>query len=329
MPIVRFVVAVSAFAFALSSAGGQRAIERQDVEFRSDTLRLAGTLYLPQRAAAAPAVVLIHGSGETDRTSLRYYAEMFAQNGIVALVYDKRGVGASQGAKLAWRNFSLTDLAADAAAGARFLRTRREVDSARVGFFGVSQGGWVAPLAAELLGDARFVITVSASLTTVAEDNVFERAARLRREGFSTADVEASRAMHEKDIALSRTGAGFIDFERAWEANESALWFRRVYLDPSPVAADHRYRLWYRTVMDFDPVPVWRKITAPVLLIFGDAALDDASPVERSLALAATLKAGGRDMEVLKIVGGDHNLKRGGRDVSIAGDVMAWLGRRL
>ena len=312
-----------------TNAHGQNAIQRQDVEFINDTLRVAGTLYLPQRAANLPAVVLIHGSGETDRTSLRYYAEMFAQNGVVALVYDKRGVGKSQGAKLAWRNFSLTDLAAGAAAGARFLRTRPEVDSTRIGLFGASQGGWVAPLAAQLLGNARFVITVSASLTTIAEDNVFERAARLRREGFAPADVAAARAMHEQDIALSRTGASFTEFERTWQANKGAPWFRRVYLDSSPAPADHRYRVWYRTVMDFDPVPVWRAIAAPALFIFGDTSLDDSSPVERSLALAGALKAGGRDIDVISLPGANHSLQRGGKDVTIAAQLMAWLKPRL
>jgi uncharacterized protein len=329
MPVARCSVACLAFALASFTARGQGAVERLDVEFRSDTLRLAGTLYLPQRAANAPAVVLIHGSGEADRSSLRYYAEMFAQNGIVALVYDKRGVGKSQGAKLAWRNFSLADLAADAAAGARFLRTRPEVDATRLGLFGVSQGGWVAPLAAELLGDVRFVITISPSLTTIAEDNLFERAARLRREGFSSADVAAARTMHERDIGVSRTGAGFAEFERVWDENKSAPWFRRVYLDPRPAAADHPYRTWYRSVMDVDPVPVWRRIAAPTLFIFGDPTLDDSSPVDRSLTVAAELKAGGRDIEVLSVVGGDHNLKRGGKDVAVAADVMAWLRRRL
>lgn len=329
MHVGQFFAVSAALLLSCAEARGQNAVEREDVEFSNDTLRLAGTLYLPKQAANAPAVVLIHGSGATDRTSLRYYAELFARNGVVALVYDKRGVGTSQGAKLAWRNFSLADLAADAAAGARFLRTRAEVDSTRVGLFGASQGGWVAPLAAQLLGNARFVITVSASLTTIAEDNRFERASRLRREGFSTADVAAARAMHEQDIALSRTGTGFPEFASAWENNQGAPWFRRVYGDPSPAPADHPYRRWYRTVMDVDPVPVWRELKTPALFIFGDAALDDSSPVERSMELAGTLKAGGRDIEVLTLAGANHSLQRDGKDVPIVEQVMAWLKKRL
>ncbi len=279
--------------------------------------------------AGTPAVMLIHGSGQTDRTAVRYYADMFARQGVAALAYDKRGVGQSQGAKQAWRRFNLTDLAADAAAGARYLQTRPDADSTRVSLFGVSQGGWVAPLAARLLGDARFIVTVSATLTTIAEDNVFEREARLRAEGFSDSDVEAARRMHELDIEVSRTGTQFAAFAESWKVNRSAPWFKRVYGDDSPAPPDHPYRQWYRSVMDFDPVPVWRELRVPTLFLFGDPAFDRLSPVARNLGLVEALRATGRDVAGVGFPGADHSLQRSGTDVSIAEVVASWLKRRL
>lgn len=303
--------------------------EREEVEFLSGSLRLSGTLYLPAGGRRGPAVVLVHGSGPADRASLRYYAEMFAERGVAALAYDKRGVGKSEGAPTAWRQFSLTDLADDAAAGVRYLRGRADVDSAKVGLFGVSQGGWVVPLAAQRLGHVAFIVTVSASLTTIAEDNRFERAARLRAEGFSAAEVEAAGRMHQLDIELSRTGRGFDEFAAAWEANKAAPWFRRVYGDDHPAPPDHPYRRWYRSVMDLDPVPVWRALAAPVLFLFGDPALDRLSPVSRSLAAAEALRREGRDVEARSLPGADHSLKREGKDVPIGGVIMTWLEVRL
>lgn len=308
-------------------AAAQSEIRREDVEFQSGPIRLAGTLYLPSGPAIAPAVVLVHGSGPADRGTLRYYAELFAHNGVAALAYDKRGVGKSDGAPTAWRNFSLNDLAADAAAGVRFLRSRRDVDSTRVGLFGASQGGWVVPLAAQILGDVRFIITVSASLTTIAEDNLFERAARLRSEGFAEAEVEAARRMHELDIEVSRTGARFDEFAAAWETNRSAPWFRRVYGDDHPAAPDHPYRRWYRSVMDVDPIPIWRALRAPALFLFGDPALDRSSPVAASLKAVEGLRAACGDVEVRSFVGADHSLKQAGKDAPIVGPIVAWLRR--
>lgn len=42
--------------------------------------------------------------------------------------------------------------ASDGAAGVRYLRSRRELDSTRVGLFGASQGGWVAPVMTDPVG---------------------------------------------------------------------------------------------------------------------------------------------------------------------------------
>ncbi|MBI3792155.1 MAG: hypothetical protein HY275_14925, partial [Gemmatimonadetes bacterium] len=219
--------------------------------------------------------------------------------------------------------------AADAVAAARFLRTRPGIDPARVGLFAVSQGGWIAPVAAARLGDVRFVVTVSASLTTIADDNLFERSARLRREGFGESDVAAARAMHLVDNDVSRGHGGFEQFVRLWEEHKGSRWFRRVYGDPQPSPPDSPYRAWYRTVMDRDPVADWARLTAPALFIFGDPALDEFSPVAQSVARVDSLAAAGRPFERLIVAGADHNLRRNGADVDLATPLSAWLARAL
>ena len=105
MHLPRFLL-LALLTLRTASAVAQHDIVREEVAFQSGPLRLAGTLYLPSGPGRGPAVVLIHGSGAADRTTLRYYAELFARNGVAALAYDKRGVGKSEGAPLAWRNFS-------------------------------------------------------------------------------------------------------------------------------------------------------------------------------------------------------------------------------
>lgn len=226
-------------AFAIPTRQG---IRREAVTFQSDSLRLAGTLFLPDGDAHPPAAVLIPGSGADDRSSMRYYAELLAGEGVAALAYDKRGVGASQGPPTAWRRFNLDDLALDAAAAVRYLRSRADLDSTRIGLVAASQGGWVAPRTARQLGNVAFIVVLSGSLTTIAEDNLFERAARLGQEGFSAGEVEAARQMHLVDLGVSRTGQDFERFARLWDTHRSDRWFKRVYLDPAPAAADHPYR---------------------------------------------------------------------------------------
>lgn len=128
-------------ASSAGSANGE--IQREDVRVpvREEVLR--GTVVSPAAAGRHPAVVLVHGAGPGRRSDLIELAEHFARAGIVALVYDKRNVGYSA---VTNRDFGL--LAEDALVSVRLLRQRENVDPARVGLWGISEGGWVVPIAA-------------------------------------------------------------------------------------------------------------------------------------------------------------------------------------
>ena len=117
---------------------------------------LDGTVVAPRETGRYPAVVFVHGAGRGSRSALIDQAEYLASVGVVALVYDKRTIGYS----FANRDFDL--LAEDALAAVRVLRERADVDPDRVGLWGVSEGGWVVPIAAARSCDVAFAILVSA-----------------------------------------------------------------------------------------------------------------------------------------------------------------------
>jgi hypothetical protein len=112
---------------------------------------LAGTLTLPPGPGPHPGVVLITGRGPHDRAErgphrpFHLLADTFARAGTAVLRTDDRGTGRSTGS-LATATYD--DLAGDALAGVALLRARPEVDPARVGLLGHSEGGYLAPLAA-------------------------------------------------------------------------------------------------------------------------------------------------------------------------------------
>lgn len=304
-------------------------VDRQEVAFTSGGIRLAGTLHLPRSTARVPAAVLVHGSGRVDRSSMEHFAKLLAENGIAALAYDKRGVGKSQGPELAWREYSFEDLAADAAAGIGYLATRAEIDTGRVGILAASQGGWVAPISARRAPNVSFIVMVSASVTTVAEDNLFERDARLRREGFGEDEIAEVHAMHLVDLAVSRSGERFDEFSRLWDQNKSKRWLPRVYLGAAPSGPQSSYRSWYRTVMDVDPVPILRDLPMPILWLFGDPALDGLCPVEASMKALDSLRAAGKPYEVHSFPGADHSLQVRGKDAAYRPVLAAWLSRHV
>jgi pimeloyl-ACP methyl ester carboxylesterase len=71
--------------------------ERREVRFVSGGVALAGELDLPVGARSAPLVFVIHHSGEVDRNTYGYLAELLLRAGYAVFRFDKRGVGASEG----------------------------------------------------------------------------------------------------------------------------------------------------------------------------------------------------------------------------------------
>jgi pimeloyl-ACP methyl ester carboxylesterase len=125
------------------------------INIPSNGFSLAGTLSRPAQSTAArlPAVVLVAGSGPTDRDSLLFgipilgqIAGALADAGYVVVRYDKRGIGQSGGRAEA---ATLADYADDVRAAVKLLADRKDVDAKRIAVIGHSEGGLVALMAAE------------------------------------------------------------------------------------------------------------------------------------------------------------------------------------
>lgn len=315
---VLIIGAIFAFTVGTSHAG-----KKEEVTFVSGLLQLSGTVLLPKGDGPFPAVVFLHGSGESTRDQNLWRAKKFVKQGYIALIYDKRGTGESEGTKDDWRFFSFDSLAQDAVAAIDYLKTRPDVKKEKIGLLAASQSGWVAPLAATKSRDISFLVIISASVSTVAEDRLFERAARLTSEGFSQSEVEEATQMQKLDQDLTRDNSRYEEFKALWKINKEKSWFPRVYLseyflqEPSSNA----YRNWYKSVIDFDPVPLLKQSTTPILWLYGDASLDRFGPVEKSIERIDVLKELGKNYKLIQYNDADHNLK--GADYFP--DIFSWL----
>lgn len=137
---------------------GQSSFTEREVTFNNDSVELRGTLMFPESRSLSPAIVFLHGSGPHERSGFRPYAEEFAKLGVASLFFDKRGTGSSGGS---WITSSLDDLAGDALSAVQFLKEQEKIDPDRIGFWGISQAGWIAPKAASQSEDIAFMILIS------------------------------------------------------------------------------------------------------------------------------------------------------------------------
>jgi dienelactone hydrolase len=143
----------------------------EEIRFEREGATLAGTLLVPPGPGPHPAVVNVHGSGRVTRDDFwtRAVARLFLAQGYAVLAYDKRGTGASGGEYVGrgardTNNVSaanLERLAADARAAAGSLASRHDIDPKRIGLFGISQAGWIVPLAASRSDAIRFFVLFS------------------------------------------------------------------------------------------------------------------------------------------------------------------------
>ncbi|KRE30419.1 S9 family peptidase [Agromyces sp. Soil535] len=162
----------------------------EDVSFENDGLALHGTVLVPSPPGSTPtakppsaetrhpAVVIVAGSGARVRSDYLAEARAFAASGVVTLIYDKRTVGYS----LTERSYE--QLGEDAIAALRLLRDRPDVDPARVGLWGHSEGGWVVPTAAASHPEVGFVILAGASARPPAEVQTWSTCRYLVNSGF-------------------------------------------------------------------------------------------------------------------------------------------------
>jgi pimeloyl-ACP methyl ester carboxylesterase len=141
------------------AANGQATIMVSDsITLDTPTGKLGGTLLVPSESAPMPLVVIIAGSGPTDRNgnsplipgannSLKLLAEGLATHGIASLRYDKRGVGASAAALVKEADVRFDMYADDAAAWVRRLRSDPRFSTITI--VGHSEGSLLGMLAAQ------------------------------------------------------------------------------------------------------------------------------------------------------------------------------------
>jgi pimeloyl-ACP methyl ester carboxylesterase len=279
-------------------------LKEEEVTFRNGEITLAGTVLIPSGPGPHPAVVCTHGSGPEGRQRAAYHSNgyFFARLGFVTLIYDKRGVGSSTGD---FQTASLEDLADDALVGVHLLQTRKDVVGRSIGMTGVSQGGWISPLAATRSPDVAFILVISPSGMNPMDQSVFSVENTLKKAGFSPDVGGTASSLRNRLYAMVRTGKFDDNFIADVERVHAEPWFKLSGLPypvpPSISDGERRFLL-------FEPVPIWEKVRVPVLALWGEDDLSVPATKSKDLVEQALARAKNQDFTFKIFPHADHTL---------------------
>jgi transcriptional regulator GlxA family with amidase domain/pimeloyl-ACP methyl ester carboxylesterase len=283
------------------SSSVEKPYTTSDVQFTSDGVTLSGTILAPRTAGKHAAVVFLHGSGAEGRWASHFTADYLARHNVVALIYDKRGVGASSGD---WKTSSLEALAHDGRAAIHLLAQRNDVDPGRVGLFGHSQGGFIAPYVASENPEVRWIIDADGNVGPQYQQDLFRVGTALARR-HTGADLHNANSLYREFVDVARNGLPHAQL-RADEAT-----FRNAgWLSDLAIPDDSSWIWgWYRRVGNDDNSNAWRSIDLPVLLLYGER--DEVVPPRRSIAAITGLLRAQHSprLTVRVLAGADHTLR--------------------
>jgi uncharacterized protein len=282
------IASVAARRVTVSRAGDEQ------IKIPANGFSLAGTISKPSGGdlRPGPAVILVAGSGPTDRDEVVYNIPIFGQlagaladAGFLVLRYDKRGVGQSGGRP---ESATLADYADDLRAAVKFLGQRKDFDRKHLAVLGHSEGGSVAMLAAAHENKIGALVLVATIGVTGAELNMTQVTHLLDRSTRPEAERQATLDMQRRIQDAVLTGKG-------WEDIPEPL--RRRADTP-----------WFHSFLSFDPAKLMADVKQPLLVVQGLVDTQVApSNADRLETLARARKKSG-PVDVVKVPGINHLL---------------------
>ncbi len=290
-------------------------VEEVSYDSVAPDVEMAATLTLPEGSGPFPAVVMITGSGAQDRDEtllghkpFAVIADFLTRRGIAVLRADDRGTAGSTGNFATATSFDFTD---DAEGGVRYLKTRKEIDPAKIGLVGHSEGGLIAPILAARSRDVAFIVMLAGP--GVPGDDILRMQQRLiaKSAGAKDDDVERMMALNEKLHAVVKTEpagpkligklTALVETEFEGKKETAKQEYQQAIAEVMSIATP-----WFQTFLTYDPRPTIEKVKCPVLAINGGLDLQ-VPPKEDLSEIEAALKRGGNaDYTVRELPGLNH-----------------------
>ncbi len=283
-----------------------------ETTFESGGTKLVGRLVMPKGSGKVPVVVLIHGSEHDSARDFNALQRMFPSQGVGAFVYDKRGTGASGGAYT--QDFDV--LANDAVLAMKEARRLAHGRAGRVGYQGGSQGGWVAPLAANR-APVDFTIVSFGLAVTILEEDQQSVALDMHFHHHSAEDTAKALELARAGERVIETGGkeGYAEFDALRQKYKSEPWYKDVHgdfvflvmaLGQAQIIDELAKNFDFQTPFRYEPMPTLRASTTPQLWVLGSDDLE--APSAETAKRIQSLIAAGKDYTLAVYPGAEHGM---------------------
>lgn len=271
----------------------------------------AGRLVLPAQGDVKAIVVSVHGSERWSGRTGDRLQRLLPASGIGVFVYDKRGTGLSEGEYT--QDFEI--LSGDAIRAMEEARRLYGAGDARFGYFGGSQGGWVAPLATAKAGADFVIAAYGLAESPLAEDRE-QVLMDLERAGYGEVEALKARRLIE---ATHRVMAS--DFKDGWEALAAVK--REFAGEPWLDAVEGEFTgdfartpNWAIRILggffdvgtswDYDPRAALDAVEVPHLWILGEK--DREAPHENTLRILKEIQESRPNLDIVVFPDADHGI---------------------
>ncbi|MDJ0646779.1 MAG: alpha/beta fold hydrolase [Flavobacteriaceae bacterium] len=283
-----------------------RSFNEERVEFTLGRDTLVGYLSKPSNTKKYPVIVVLHSAshGHHNNQLYNHLEKNMNEIGVAVFTYDRRGSGESTGD---FNTASLETLAKDALSAVNVLVQRKDIKTNQVGFFGISQGGWLAPCAYSISPKyISFMVLVSSSGVSPAKQMEYSAVTTLRMNNYSDSVIKVAKHLRSITNEYYRGNKERQSTQEEIDEYKEEEWFSDVYLPwRGNLPEDVTTTKWIHE-MDFDPREYYQKVDIPIMLFYGEA--DRWVPIDESVHVWKEVfdKNGNSKFEIIRVKSAGH-----------------------
>jgi dipeptidyl aminopeptidase/acylaminoacyl peptidase len=244
----------------------QNSLHVEEITFRSSHFKIVGDLMIPGKAEKPPVVIFVHGDGPARRYPSLKYNKLIQQvfkSGFALFYYDKPGYGESEGKFTPGLLFKeRASILVDTVA---HIKQNTNINPKRIGVMGISQAGYVMPLAIAQLDDISFMIAISCPARNSIDQSAYLVEKQLLCEGYTKKEAQKVKRYY-----IQRAKArSYKKYKEAAEFLSNNPFIKSIGW--GKIKSEERFKpINSKSQALFNPVIILRRTKIPVLAIFGE-----------------------------------------------------------